>query len=107
MSNAIPISINNVSGVKYNITLPNGIMQTQMLFIKDSNGIVIGYIPGTIDHVKNFVDINSIIKSLTFKSNSQGTGSSGGDDIKNIISDSKQSALSNRTPHNYYPLHLL
>ncbi len=25
MGNAIPISINNLSGVKYNITLPNGI----------------------------------------------------------------------------------
>jgi hypothetical protein len=107
MGNAIHISINNLSGVKYNITLPNGIMQTQMLFIKDSNGIVIGYIPGTIDHVKNLGDINSIIKSLTFKPNSQGTGSSGGGNVKNITSDSKQSTLPNRTPYNYYPHHLL
>ncbi len=48
-----------------------------------------------------------IIKSLTFKSNSQGTGSSGGDNVKNITSDSKQSTLPNRTPYNYYPHHLL
>ncbi len=70
-------------------------MQTQMLFIKDSNGIVIGYTSwNNLDHVKNLGDINSIIKSLTFKPNSQGTGSSGGGNVKNITSDSKQSSTS-------------
>jgi hypothetical protein len=44
VSNAIPISISNLTGVKYNVTLSNGPLQTQMLFVKDLKGIFIGYI---------------------------------------------------------------
>jgi hypothetical protein len=107
VSNAIPTSINNLSGVKYNITLHNGIMQTQMLFISGSTGIIIEYISGTRDQVKNFVDINSIINSLTFKSNSQGTGSSGVSNVKNAIPSSKQTPIPNITSHNCYYHNLL
>ncbi len=66
VSNAIPISISNLTGVKYNVTLPNGPLQTQMLFVKDSKGILIGYIMGIKDHLKYVADINSMINSLKF-----------------------------------------
>lgn len=79
-----PISISNLNGVKYNTTLPNGKSETQMLFVKDSNGIVITYVTGMTGQTKNFADINSIINSLTFKSNIQSTGSIGVGNGKNI-----------------------
>ena len=79
-----PISISNLNGVKYNTTLPNGKSETQMLFVKDSNGIVITYVTGMTGQTKNFADINSIINSLTFKPNIQSTGSIGVGNGKNI-----------------------
>ena len=71
LNNVTSISINNLKGVKYNRISPNGIIQTQMLFVKDSNGIVITINSGFSNKLKNTEDINSIIKSLAFKPNSQ------------------------------------
>ena len=81
-----PISISNLTGVKYNITLPNGISETQMLLSKDSNGIIITYATGITGQSKSLPNINSIIKSLTFKPNNQSTGSIEVGDGKNITS---------------------
>lgn len=89
VSNSIPTSIDNLSGVKYNITLPNGLTQTQMLFVKGSNGIVIAYIPGTKDKSKNLVDINSIINSLNLKSNIQAKSDIGGGNVKSMTASSR------------------
>ena len=75
ISNAIPISIANLNGVKYNVTSSNGPLQTQMLFVKDSEAIFIGYITGIKDQSKYIADINSIINSLMFEPNSQGSAS--------------------------------
>ena len=86
VSKDTPISIGNLNGVKYNIILPNGISETQMLFTKGSNGIIITYIKGITGQSKSFANINSIINSLTFKPNSQITGSSGGGNVKNTTS---------------------
>ena len=84
-----PVSINNSNGIKYNITLPNGKSETQILFVKGSHGIVITYATGITSQTKNVADINSIINSLTFKPNSQSTSSIGVGNGKNITSSSR------------------
>ena len=88
LNNVTSISINNLKGVKYNTISPNGIIQTQMLFVKDSDGIVITINSGFTNKLKNTEDINSIINSLTFKPKSQNINT-----IKNAkyskVSDSK------------------
>ncbi len=66
VSKPAPITINNSTGVKYNVTSSNGPLQTQMLFVKDSKGILIGYITGPKDQSKYIADINSMIHSLKF-----------------------------------------
>ena len=71
INKSVPVTISNLNGIKYNLTLPNGAYQTQILFVKDSNGIVVAYIPGIKDHSKNVGDINSILGSLTFKTHNQ------------------------------------
>ncbi len=71
LNNVTHITISNLKGIKYNTISPNGIIQTQMLFVKDSNGIVITINPGFTNKLKNTEDINSIINSLTFKTNNQ------------------------------------
>ncbi len=71
INKSTPVTISNLNGIKYNLTLPNGAYQTQILFVKDSNGIVVAYIPGIKDHSKNINDINSILGSLTFNSSNQ------------------------------------
>ncbi len=72
MSNAIPFSISNYSGLKYNIALPKGINQTQIAFVKDSKAFVIGYNLGITNQTKDAADIKSIISSITFQTNGQG-----------------------------------
>ena len=67
LNNVTHISISNLKGVKYDTISPNGIIKTQMLFVKDSNGIVITINSGFTNKLKNVQDINSIINSLTFK----------------------------------------
>jgi len=47
MSNAVPISIVNYNGVKYDILLPNGTTQAQIAFIKYSQAFIIEY---TVSH---------------------------------------------------------
>ncbi len=71
INKSTPVTISNLNGIKYNLTLPNGAYQTQVLFVKDSNGIVVAYIPGIKDHSKNIGDITSILGSLTFKTSNQ------------------------------------
>lgn len=76
MGNATRVTIGNLKGVvlnglKYNIILPNYLSQSQILFIKDTNGFIVGFITGLTDQTKNMADINSIISSLTFKSKHQ------------------------------------
>ena len=71
-SNAIPFSISNYSGLKYNIALPKGINQTQIAFVKDSKAFVIGYILGITNQTKDAADIKSIISSITFQTKGQG-----------------------------------
>jgi len=71
INKSTPITISNLNGIKYNLTLPNGVYQTQILFVKNSNGIVVAYIPGIKDHSKNIGDIHSILGSLTFKTINQ------------------------------------
>ena len=76
VGNATRVTIGNLKGVvlnglKYNIILPNYLSQSQILFIKDTNGFIVGFITGLTDQTKNMTDINSIISSLTFKSKHQ------------------------------------
>ena len=71
INKSTPVTISNLNGIKYNLTLPNGVYQTQVLFVKDSNGIVVAYIPGIKYYSKNIGDITSILGSLTFKTSNQ------------------------------------
>ncbi len=94
VGNATHITIGNLKGVilnglKYNIILPNYLSQSQILFIKDTNGFIVGYIAGLTDQTKNIAEINSIINSLTFKSKQQ----------NNIINDTNM-ATTNDTMSN-------
>ncbi|HEY6536415.1 MAG TPA: hypothetical protein VIY08_11565 [Candidatus Nitrosocosmicus sp.] len=81
-----PILLSNLNGVKYNNILPNGILETQILIVKDSHGIVITYVPEITNQTKNITDINSIINSLTIKPNSQSIDSMEKDNSNNTTS---------------------
>jgi len=72
MSNTIPFSISNYSGLKYSLALPNGINQTQIAFVKDSKAFIVGYILGKHYQTKDAADIKSIVSSITFQTNGQG-----------------------------------
>ena len=67
MSDAIPISIGNLNGFKYNVTSPIDVNQTHMLFIRGSNGFVIGYYSGKTEQAKDLTDIKSMINSIKFQ----------------------------------------
>lgn len=76
MSNAIPFSIANSNGLKYTLSLPDDLNQTQIAFVKGSKAFVVGYNLGSGDQAKDTTDINSIINSISsnpeFLSNGQG-----------------------------------
>ncbi len=47
LSNDLPISLRNMSGVKYNVSSKSDpYLQTQILFVNDSNAFVVGYTVG-------------------------------------------------------------
>ena len=65
LSNNLPISIGNMSGLKYNVTSTSDpYSQTQILFVNDSNAFVVGYTVGEIEKSQNIMDINSMVDSL-------------------------------------------
>ena len=65
LSNNIPISIGNMSGLKYNVTSTSDpYSQTQILFVNDSNAFAVGYTVGEIEKSQNIMDINSMVDSL-------------------------------------------
>ncbi len=66
LSNNLPISLSNMSGLKYNVTfISDPYLQTQILFVNDSNAFVIGYTVGETEKSQNIVGINSMVDSLT------------------------------------------
>jgi hypothetical protein len=68
LSESIPISIGEVNGYKYNITVPeNSYNQTQILFVKDSKGFVIAFNLGETEQSKNIEDINLIVNSFKIR----------------------------------------
>lgn len=65
LSNSLPISLGNMSGLKYNVSSTSDpYSQTQILFVDDSNAFVVGYTVGETEQSKNIMDINSMIGSL-------------------------------------------
>ena len=47
LSNNLPISLSNMSGLKYNVSSKSDpYLQTQILFVNDSNAFVVGYTVG-------------------------------------------------------------
>lgn len=65
LSNNLPISLGNTSGLKYNVSSTSDpYSQTQILFVDDSNAFVVGYTVGEPEKSKNIMDINSMIGSL-------------------------------------------
>jgi hypothetical protein len=65
LSNNLPISLGNMSGLKYNVSSTNDpYSQTQILFVGDSNAFVVGYTVGETEQSKNIMDINTMIGSL-------------------------------------------
>jgi hypothetical protein len=65
LSNNLPISLGNKSGLKYNVSSTSDpYSQTQILFVDDSNAFVVGYTVGKTEQSKNIVDINSMVGSL-------------------------------------------
>ena len=65
LSNNLPISLGNMSGLKYNVSSASDpYSQTQILFVDDSNAFVVGYTAGETEQSKNIMDINSMIGSL-------------------------------------------
>jgi hypothetical protein len=65
LSNNLPISLGNMSGLKYNVSSTSDpYSQTQILFVNDSNAFVVGYTIGDAEQSKNIVNINSMIDSL-------------------------------------------
>ncbi len=110
MSNAIPFSIANSNGLKYTLSLPNDLNQTQIAFVKGSKAFVVGYNLGSGDQAKDTADINSIINSISsnpeFLSNGQGltsqsntnpgnTGNSGMTTTSNLPNSPTSNALAN------------
>ena len=65
LSNSLPISLGNMSGLKYNVSSTSDpYSQTQILFVDDSNAFVVGYTVGETEQSKNIMDIDSMIGSL-------------------------------------------
>ena len=65
LSDNLPISLGNMSGLKYNVTSTSDpYLQTQILFVNDSNAFVVGYTVGETEKSQNIMDINSMIDSL-------------------------------------------
>ena len=65
LSNTLPISLSNMSGLKYNVTSTSDpYLQTQILFVDDSNAYVVGYTVGETEKSQNIKDINSMVESL-------------------------------------------
>ena len=65
LSNNLPISFGNMSGLKYNVSsTSDAYSQTQILFVDDSNAFVIGYTVGETAQSKIIMDIDSMIGSL-------------------------------------------
>jgi len=65
LSNNLPISLSNMSGLKYNVTSTSDpYLQTQILFVNDSNAFVVGYTVGETEKSQNIMDINSMVDSL-------------------------------------------
>ncbi len=65
LSNNLPISLGNMSGLKYNVSSTSDpYSQTQILFVDDSNAFVVGYTVGETEQSKTIMDINSMIGSL-------------------------------------------
>ena len=65
LSNNLPISLSNMSGSKYNVTSTSDpYLQTQILFVNDSNAFVVGYTVGETEKSQNIMDINSMVDSL-------------------------------------------
>ena len=65
LSNNLPISLSNMSGSKYNVTSTSDpYLQTQILFVNESNAFVVGYTVGETEKSQNIVDINSMVDSL-------------------------------------------
>ena len=58
LSNNLPISLGNMSGLKYNVTSTSDpYLQTQILFVNDSNAFVVGYTVGETEKSQNIMDI--------------------------------------------------
>ena len=65
LSNNLPISLGNMSGLKYNVTSTSDpYLQTQILFVDDSNAFVIGYTVGETEKSQNIMEIDSMVDSL-------------------------------------------
>ena len=65
LSNTLPISLSNMSGFKYNVNYKSDpYLQTQILFVDDSNAYVVGYTVGETEKSQNIKDINSMVESL-------------------------------------------
>ena len=65
LSNNLPISLSNISGLKYNVTSKSDpYLQTQILFVNDSNAFVVGYTIGETEKSQNIMDINSMVDSI-------------------------------------------
>lgn len=68
VSDPVAISVGDWNGLKYNVTNSNdpSLVQTQMLFVKDSKGYVVVSQSGFTDKIKESQDLTSIINSLKF-----------------------------------------
>ena len=64
IGDAIPVSVNSLEGFKYNVTESGEVIQTHVIFIKDTTVIDITYVLDEPDMAKNLVDIESMINSL-------------------------------------------
>ncbi|MDF0681688.1 MAG: hypothetical protein P0116_12070 [Candidatus Nitrosocosmicus sp.] len=70
LSDNLPISLGNMSGLKYNVTSTSDpYLQTQILFVNDSNAFVVGYTVGETKKSQNIMDINSMIDSFKNSNN--------------------------------------
>lgn len=72
VSDAVPVSINGLNGLKYNATynVDPSVTQQQILFIKDSKAYIIASQLGSqlesADQIKESKDLNSMINSFKF-----------------------------------------
>ena len=67
IGDAIPVSIKSLQGSKYNVTESGEVIQTHVIFMKDTTAIDIAYVLDKANMAKNLEDIESMINSFEIK----------------------------------------